>query len=93
MKGIMVRVSPVIVEKMKTLVDAGKYASPSDLSRMAIQWYLNQEEFQENLKGAVERLAAEGKLDEVLEGRLRQIWQRIAIEQPGPQGKGKSSKK
>jgi Arc/MetJ-type ribon-helix-helix transcriptional regulator len=80
MDNFMVRASPVIIEKMDALIDTGKYSSRSDFARMAIQSYLNRLEFQDDLRGAVERLAAEGKLDEVLEERLRQIWRRIANE-------------
>ena len=80
MDNFMVRASSVIIETMDAEVASGQYASRSDYARVAIQYYQNRKEFQKDLGGTVEKLVLEGRLDMVLEERMRLIWQRIATE-------------
>ena len=83
MENFMVRASLVVTDKMDASIAAGEFASRSDYARHAIQYYQNRQEFQQDLRGAITGMITEGWLDEVLEKRLRRIWQKIATESPG----------
>lgn len=66
-----VKLSQETHERIDRLIKQGRYRTKTDFMRQAIHWYLNQEEYYENLDATIRKWLNEGKYDDLINKRKK----------------------